>query len=112
MVRDPWRVTLRASQDTASKPRSLHSGSQKARASGRDDKSMFVGMGELLVAEGVDGVELGGTRSRIEAGGETDTDGEDERAEDEPPGDGREFDGIEILALEIDVGAERDGAAE
>jgi len=67
---------------------------------------------ELLIAEGVDGVELGGTRSRIEAGGKTDKDGEEEGAENEPQGDGREFDGIEILALEIDVGAEGDSAAE
>ncbi len=67
---------------------------------------------ELLIAESVDGVELGGTRSRIEAGGETDKDGEDERGENEPPGNRREFDGIEILAGEINVGAESDGAAE
>jgi hypothetical protein len=66
----------------------------------------------LLIAEGVDGVELGGTRSRIEAGGETDKDAEHEGAEDEPPGNGRELDGIEILTREIDVGAESDGAAE
>ena len=65
----------------------------------------------LLIAEGVDWVELGGTRSRIEAGGETDKDGEDEGADNEPPGDGREFNGIEILAGEINVGAESDGAA-
>ena len=31
----------------------------------------------LFIAEGVDGVELGGTRSRIEAGGETDKDAEE-----------------------------------
>ena len=66
----------------------------------------------LFITEGVDGVELGGTRSRIEAGSETDKDGKDEGADDEPPGDGREFDGVEILAGEIDVGAEGDGAAE
>ena len=30
----------------------------------------------LLITEGVDGIELGGTRSRIEAGGEADKDAE------------------------------------
>jgi len=34
----------------------------------------------LLIAEGVDGVEFGGTRSRIEAGGKTDKDGDGPRA--------------------------------
>ena len=67
---------------------------------------------ELLIAEGVDGIELGGTRSRIEAGGETDKDAEDEGADDEPPGNRGKLDGIEILTREIDVGAESDGAAE
>ena len=66
----------------------------------------------LLIAEGVDGIELGGTRSRIEAGGETDKDGESDGGENEPPGNGRELDGIEILPLEIDVGAEGERAAE
>src|SRR6266849_4168264 len=66
----------------------------------------------LLIAEGVDGVEFGGTGSRIEAGGETGKDGEDEGADEQPQGDGRKFDGVEILTREIDVGAESDGAAE
>lgn len=66
----------------------------------------------LLIAEGVDGVELGGTRSRIEAGGETDKDSDKKRGEGEPPRNGSELDGIEILPLEIGVGAEGDGVAE
>ena len=67
---------------------------------------------ELLIAEGVDGIELGGTRSRIEAGGETDKDAEEKGADNEPPGNRGEFDGIQILTREISVGAEGDGAAE
>ena len=67
---------------------------------------------KLFIAEGVDGVELGGTRSRIEAGGETDKNGDGERGEGEPPRDGGEFDGIEILAVEIVVGPESHDAAE
>ena len=63
------------------------------------------GRRDLLIAKGVDGVELGGTGSRIEAGGEADKNGEDDRGKHQPPGDGRKFDGIEILALEVDVGA-------
>ena len=66
----------------------------------------------LLIAEGVDGVEFGGTRSRIEAGGETDKDGDGQSEENEPPGNSREFNGIEILAMEIKVCAKRDRTAE
>lgn len=66
----------------------------------------------LFITEGVDGVELGSTRSRIEAGGEADKDGEGDGGENEPPGYGRKFDGIQILALEIDVCTERKCAAD
>ena len=66
----------------------------------------------LLIAEGVDGIEFGGTRSRIEAGGEADKNGDAEGCEGEPPGDRGELNGIEILTRKISVGAERDGAAE
>ena len=38
---------------------------------------VHVDMSKLFVAEGVDGIELGGTRSRIEAGGEADKNGDD-----------------------------------
>jgi hypothetical protein len=66
----------------------------------------------LLIAEGVNGIELGGTRSRIKASGKTDKNGEGNGGKNEPPRDGRKFDGIKILAFEIDVGAEGESATD
>ena len=63
---------------------------------------------DLLIAQRVDGVELGGTRSRIEAGGETHKYSKRESGQHEPPRHGRKLDGIKILAVEIGVGAERE----
>jgi len=48
-------------------------------------------------------LSFGGTRSRIEAGGKTDKDGDGQSEENEPPGNSREFNGIEILPKEIKV---------
>jgi len=48
---------------------------------------------ELLIAESVDGVELGGTRSRIEAGSETDKDAKMSAVKTSTR-ERREFDGL------------------
>src|SRR5580692_7874066 len=66
----------------------------------------------LLIAQGIDRIELGGTRSRIEASRETHKDSKDKRRQHKPPGHGRELDGIEILAVEINVGAVRERPAQ
>ena len=90
-------------------------------AKGRPPSSLLIlgirAMGEedartLLIAEGVDGVELGGTRSRIEASTEADKNRKEQRKNHEPPRHRRKFDGIEALSLEIEVGSEGDCATE
>src|SRR5450432_782728 len=65
----------------------------------------------LFIAQGFDGIEFSGARSRIEAGGKTDKHGKSEGGEHQPHGHGRKLNGIEILAVEIKIGSKSECAA-
>ena len=60
---------------------------------------------DLFIAESVNRIELGSTGSRIEPGSETHKHGKAERRQHQPPWNGRELNRIEILAMQINVGA-------
>src|SRR6202163_2315469 len=66
----------------------------------------------LFIAKSVNGIELGSTRSRIEPGSETHKHGKAERRQHQPPRNGRKFNRIEILAVQINVGAIGERAAQ
>src|SRR5258708_1823362 len=53
----------------------------------------------LFIAKGLDGVEVGGASCGIESGGEAHDNGKRNRAQDEPPGNGKHVSWGQILAL-------------
>src|SRR5215472_201723 len=88
---------------------------EAARASGaaaRRKSQKTAKAAVLFIAQRVDGIEPGGTGSRIKAGHETDKDGKSESAHHQPPRHGRKFYGIQALPLQVQVRAEGDGTAE
>src|SRR5581483_3840456 len=66
----------------------------------------------LLIPQGLDRIEPGGSGSGVEAGDKADDDGETDGAADQPPGNEPDLLGRKLLALEIDVGAGVDDAAD
>src|ERR1700676_4148100 len=68
--------------------------------------------GHLFIAESVNWIELGSTRSRIEPSSQTHKHRKNERGQYQPPRNRRKFNRIEILPVQINVGAIRDGTAQ
>src|SRR5277367_3089592 len=66
----------------------------------------------LFIAQRINGIELGGTRSRIKSSDKADKHRKSQRTEYQPPRNRREFDGIQILPLKINVRSKRNGATQ
>src|SRR5258708_2041827 len=63
------------------------------------EQSSRSGTAESIHSEGLDGVEVGGASCGIESGGEAHDNGKRNRAQDEPPGNGKHVSWGQILAL-------------
>src|SRR2546429_308847 len=67
---------------------------------------------ELLVAKGLDRIEARGAQGGIKSCGKTGENCKTDSKKDEPPGDGRNVDAGKILAMQVEIGAESERAAD
>src|SRR5215472_11593236 len=65
----------------------------------------------LLITEGLDGIEAGGTRRGIQTGGKADKNGKENAKENKPQGDRGNVHAGNILTMQIDVSAKSDSAS-
>src|SRR5215472_5067996 len=66
----------------------------------------------LLVAECLDRIEARGARGGIKSCGKADENSKTDSKKDEPPGNGRNVDPGKILAMQVEIGAESERAAD
>src|SRR5271170_3949551 len=65
----------------------------------------------LFIAQRINGIELGGTRSRIKSSDKAHKHRESQRTEYQPPRNGGKLDRIQILPLKINVRSKRNRTA-
>src|SRR5439155_20339459 len=65
-----------------------------------------------ILAKGLDRIEARGAQGGIKSCGKTDENCKTDSKKDEPPGDGRNVDAGKILAMQVEIGAESERAAD